>query len=95
MPALGYNEHRAHAGRQVPAGAELGCGRCSGDFLSVSVAVALSSAVSRAEGRVTPSIRNAFTPANYDFATHRRDRDVFRGSRFGLNVRTARGQASA
>ena len=37
----------------------------------VSVAVALSWAVSHAEGRVTLSIRNAFTPATYEFATHR------------------------
>jgi hypothetical protein len=36
------------------------------------VAVALSWAVSHAEGRVTPSIRSAFTAAVYEFATHSR-----------------------
>jgi hypothetical protein len=35
------------------------------------VAVALSWAVSHAEGRVTPSILSAFTSAVYEFATHR------------------------
>ena len=58
----------------MPAGAEPGCGRRSGDSLGVAVAVALSWAVSHAEGRVTPSIRNAFTPATYEFTTHTTER---------------------
>jgi hypothetical protein len=36
------------------------------------VAVALSWAVSHAKGRVTQSVRSAFTAAIYEFATHMR-----------------------
>ena len=61
--------HACGAGR-APAGAEPGCGRRSGESSGVSVAAALSWAVSHAEGRVTQSIRSAFTPAIYEFATH-------------------------
>jgi hypothetical protein len=39
--------------------------------LAISVAAALSWAVSHAARRVTWSIPNAFTPAIYEFATHR------------------------
>ena len=55
----------------APAGAEPGPGWRSRKSPGVSVAGALSWAVSHAEGRVTPSIRSAFTPAIYEFATHR------------------------
>jgi hypothetical protein len=41
-------------------------GRRSGESPSVSVAAALSGAVLHAEGRVTQSIRNAFTAAVFD-----------------------------
>jgi hypothetical protein len=53
------------------AGADLRPGRHSGKSPVVSVAGALSGAVSHAEGGTTQSIRRAFTPVNYEFATHR------------------------
>ena len=66
------NEHRTHAGRagRPPAPCP-DPSRRSGESPDVSVAAALSWAVSHAEGRVTQSIRSAFTAAIYEFATHR------------------------
>jgi hypothetical protein len=47
-----------------------GHGRRRGESPGVSVAAALSGAVSHAKGRVTESIRSAFTGAICEFATH-------------------------
>ena len=58
-------------GGQGARGAELGHGWRFGESPGVSVADALSWAVSHAEGRVTQSIRSAFTAAICEFATHR------------------------
>ena len=49
----------------------------SGESAGVSVAAAVSGAVSYADGRVMPSILSAFTAAIYEFATHRNHRAVF------------------
>jgi transposase InsO family protein len=66
-----YNEHRTHTARAgyppAPSPDTAGAGASPG----VSVAAALSWAVSHAKGRVTQSVRTAFTAAVYEFATHR------------------------
>ena len=60
--------HPRRTGR-APAGAEPECGWREGESSGVSLAAALSWAVSHAEGRVTQSIRSTFTGAIYEFAT--------------------------
>src|SRR6266542_730497 len=68
-----YNEHRTHAGRAGrPPTTEPGPGQRSGESPGLSVADALSWAVSHAEGRVTQAIGIALTTPIYEFATHRR-----------------------
>ena len=59
--------HACRTGR-APAGAEPGHGWRRGESPGVSVAAALSWAVSHAKGRVTQSVRSAFTAAVYEFA---------------------------
>ncbi len=64
-------QRASHAGRAGrPADTEPGPGQPSGESPGLSVADALSWAVSHAEGRVTQAIGIALTTPIYEFATH-------------------------